>query len=216
MAYLSSHEQPQTEPKPATPPHPGSLALAPTRSKRMKSHELFAVLPVALAAEIFEDLHQLDRQVYRVVLDAVAQTRKVRTVYLERLPRVQRHTVVLNHLKRPGSALLADNLLRTWLLKKHKDLLSCFLDALNITHQDGVVENLPEAVDDQLLQPAVDSLLAKHRQDIVALYLHAFNEMNDARWLNLDALLQNHPKLRLVADTPAAATPDATPPGTAG
>ena len=34
--------------------------------------------------------------------------------------------------------------------------------------------------------------------EIIALYLHAFSDMNETRWANLDALLQNDARLRLV------------------
>ena len=83
------------------------------------------------------------------------------------------------------------------LLKKHSGLLVDFLDALNIKHESGVVEELPKSVEDSAIQTAVETLLAKHPHDAVAVYLHAFNSMNAETWSNLDTLLQNEPRLRL-------------------
>ena len=163
----------------------------------MKSYELFALIPTQLATEIVDDMFQVDRPTYRATLEAVAKARKVRAVFLERQPRSQRHATMVAALSRPATDLVADTMLRSWLLKKHTPLLCEFLDHLKITHDKGVVENLPESVDEENLKAAVDQLLAKHRPDIVALYLTAFNELNENRWASLDTLLQSDPRLSL-------------------
>ena len=62
------------------------------------------------------------------------------------------------------------------------------------------VEELPENMDDAKLGAAVESVLAKHPQEVVIVYLHDFYEMNEARWSNLEALLQNDPRLKLKRD----------------
>lgn len=163
----------------------------------MKSHELFAAISPALASEILEYNFANDKKLYRAALDAVAQSRKVRTVFLERQPRIERHATVGLALSRPALALAADSLIRNWLLKKYSSLLTDFLDALKIPHEKGAVENLPPSVEDAALQAAVDGLLAKHPPEVVSLYLHAFSDMNETRWANLDTMLQNDPRLGL-------------------
>lgn len=163
----------------------------------MTSHELFAAMPASLAADIFDFNRSSDKQIYRAALDAVAQVRRVRPVFLERQPRDERNETLLGSLSRPALNLAADGLIRNWLLKKHSGLLVDFLDALNIKHESGVVEELPKSVEDSAIQTAVETLLAKHPHDAVAVYLHAFNSMNAETWSNLDTLLQNEPRLRL-------------------
>jgi len=163
----------------------------------MTSHELFAAIPAPLAAEILEFSHLNEKKLYRAALDAVAQARKVRPVFLERQPPAERYAAMTASLGRPAMAMAADSLLRHWLLKKHTALLVDFLDALNIKHEQGVVEELPKSVDDAALKTAVDSLLARHPDEAVAIYLHAFNSMNAESWTNLDALLQAEPRLKL-------------------
>jgi hypothetical protein len=74
-----------------------------------------------------------------------------------------------------------------------------FLDALAIKHEDGVVENLPAEMDDAKLKSAVDILLAKHSQEAVAVYLNAFNEMNEVNWANLKTMLESDVRLQLGA-----------------
>jgi hypothetical protein len=163
----------------------------------MTSHELFAAMPTALAYDILEFSYTNDKKLYRAALDAVAQFRKLRSVFLERQPKAERYTTMAAGLGRPALAVAADSLLRNWLLKKHTGLLADFLDALSIKHENGVVEDLPKTVDDGALKAAVEALLARHPPEAVSVYLRAFNSMNAESWTNLDALLQNDPRLSL-------------------
>ena len=52
-------------------------------------------------------------------------------------------------------------------------------------------------MDDAKLTAAVDKLLAKYPREAVAVYLHAFNDMNEADWPNLKALLEKDQRLQL-------------------
>ena len=132
-------------------------------------------------------------------MSAVAQARHLRPVFLERQPKTQRHATMLATLARPGMEEAAGNLLRTWLVKRHKSLLVDFLNALGIENSEGVVEDLPPSMDDAKLQAAVEGLLAKYPAETVAVYLHAFNEMNQTNWANLAKMLEADNRLQLGA-----------------
>jgi hypothetical protein len=54
-------------------------------------------------------------------------------------------------------------------------------------------------VDDAKLKAAIEILLAKNPPEIVAVYLNAFNDMNEAHWANLKTLLENDSRLQLGA-----------------
>lgn len=163
----------------------------------MTSYEMFAMMPQALANRILEEMAAEDKTFYRGVLDGVAQARKVRVVYLERQPRIDRHNLVATTLARPSMEPAAANLLRTWFLKRQNQLLIDFLDALDIIHEKGVVEDLPEKVEDAKVKAAVDTLLAKHPPEVVAVYLHSFLHLNDVHWQNLEEILFEDPRLEL-------------------
>ena len=163
----------------------------------LTSHELLGFMSPALALEILTYAFENDKPLYRATLSAVAEARKLRPVFLERQPKPQRHAAMLTTLTRPALDMVTANLIRGWLLKKHKDMLSDYLNALGIAHQEGVVEDLPTAMDDAKLRAAVDALLAKYPPEIVAVYLHAFNEMNEKEWPNLTALLNSDLRLQL-------------------
>jgi hypothetical protein len=163
----------------------------------LTSHELLGFMSPALALDILTYAYETDKPLYRATLGAVAEARKLRPVFLERQPRPQRHAAMLATLARPALDMVAANLIRTWLLKKHKQMLTDFLDALGIAHQEGVVEDLPPAMDDAKVRAAVEALLTKHPPEAVAVYLIAFNEMNEVEWPSLKSMLESDPRLQL-------------------
>jgi hypothetical protein len=76
-------------------------------------------------------------------------------------------------------------------------MLVDFLNSLGISHKDGVVDDLPAAVDDAKLAEAVNVLLGKYPPEAVAVYLNAFQEMNEVSWPNLKSMLEQEPRLQL-------------------
>jgi hypothetical protein len=163
----------------------------------LTSHELIGFMSPALANDIVTYAYENDKQLYRAVLAAVAEARKLRPVFLERQPRPQRHASMLQTLARPSLEMVTGNLVRTWLLKKYNGMLVDFLDALGIPHKEGVVDDLPKTMDDAKLRSAVDVLLGKYPPEVVAVYLNAFNDMNEVEWPNLKTLLESDKRLQL-------------------
>ncbi len=162
------------------------------------AYELFGFMPPALANEIIEQTFATNKELYKASLAAVADARHVRPVYLERKPRVERHKDMIDMLSRPRMNVAAAGLIRGWLMKNQSAMLSDFLNALGIENKDGTVDNLPEKVDDEKLKAAVNVILEKYPKEKVAIYLHAFDEMNEVRWENLKTVLENEPRLQLV------------------
>ena len=163
----------------------------------LTSHELLGFMSPSLALDILTYTYETDKPLYRASLAAVADARKLRPVFLERQPRPQRNATMLATLTRPALDLVAGNLLRSWLLKKHRPMLADFLDALGIPHQEGVVEDLPATMDEAKLRAAVDVLVGKYPPEVVAVYLHAFSEMNTVGWPSLKPMLETDPRLQL-------------------
>lgn len=162
------------------------------------AYELFGFMPPALASEIIEQTFATNKELYKASLAAVADARHVRPVYLERKPRVERHKDMIDMLSRPRMNVAAAGLIRGWLMKNQSAMLSDFLNALGIENKDGTVDNLPDKVEDEKLKAAVNVILEKYPKEKVAIYLHAFDEMNEVRWENLKTVLENEPRLQLV------------------
>lgn len=163
----------------------------------LTSHELFGFMSPALAGEILAFTFDSDRPAYKATLAAVAQAKHVRPVFLERQPRDARNASIIAALAKPNLENAAGALLRVWLVKKHGAMLVDFMNALGIPHENGAVEDLPPTMDDEKLKAGVEVLLGKYPHEAVAVYLNAFNSMNDAGWANLKALLEADPRLQL-------------------
>jgi len=163
----------------------------------LKSHELLGFMSPALADDILSFVFQSDKSGYKATLAAVAEAKKVRPVFLERQPRAARHASMISALSRPNLDAAAAALIRAWLVQKNQAMLVDYLNALGIENKDGVVEDLPAAVDDEKLKAAVGGLLAKYPHETVAVYLNAFNDMNGANWPNLKAMLESDARLQL-------------------
>jgi hypothetical protein len=163
----------------------------------MTASEMFAEVSPALATRIVEEVHAADKDLYRVALAAAAQAKKVRPVFLERQPRADRYRSMASALARTDMSTIAGNVISGWLVKTQQTLLTDFLNALKIPHQNGVVETLPEKVEDKDLHDAVDMLIGKYPPEVVGLYLRAFHDMNEAHWPNLKQLLAEDVRLML-------------------
>jgi hypothetical protein len=153
----------------------------------------------ALANDILNFAYESEKPVYKATLKGVAQALHVRPVYLERQSRAQRHASMIQILSRPGLDVVAAGLLREWLVKKHKAMLVDFLNALEIKNEEGVVDDLPQGIEDAKLKAAIEPLLAKYPHEAVAVYLNAFNDMNQANWANLKQILESDSRLQLGA-----------------
>lgn len=163
----------------------------------IKSHELLQFMSPQLATDILEFTFSSDKDLYRLTLQNVAERRKVRPIFLERKARAERHKTMVATLCSPTMELFSSNLIRHWLLKKHTAMLTQFLNALGIEHEDGVIDELPESVETPKLHNAVEELLSTHPHELVAVYLYAFNSMEESGWDNLSELLDSDPRLEL-------------------
>ena len=163
----------------------------------LKSHELLGFMSPDLANDILNYAFESDKPTYKAVLNGIAEARKVRPVFLERQARPQRHALMVATLSRPGLDQVASSLIRAWLVKKQQAMLVDFLNALEIPNKEGVVDDLPKTVDDAKLKAALELILAKHSPEVVAVYLNAFNDMNEASWANLNTMLEGDSRLQV-------------------
>ncbi len=165
----------------------------------MKSYEIFQHMSPKLAAEILSYLQKERTAVFKSVLSGLAGQRNLRTVFVERKPPVERYSWIKVALSHKAGDTLAAHLLQAWLLGAQRPMLCDFLDSLGIDHdEDGTVENLPESPPKEKLNASIDQLLAKYPVEIVAVYLHAFHDMDSTvSWPPLGEVLADDERLRL-------------------
>jgi hypothetical protein len=167
----------------------------------MKSHEIFQHMSPALAVEILTYLQKEQTPVYKTVVQGLAQQRHLRPVFVERKPPPERYAWLQAALGRKLSDTFAAHLLQAWLLGARKPLLCEFLDALGIAHgEDGTVEELPGSPSKEKLREVVTELLTKYPTESVAVYLHAFHDMDSTvSWPPLGEVLAADDRLKLGA-----------------
>jgi len=161
----------------------------------LNSFELLGFISSDLSNQILSDSSEDNREVYDATLGGVAKLRRMRPQFLRSQPKPARHKLMIESLRRPAFEEVASQLLRGWLIKHQKNMLILFLDTLNIQHEDGVVEDLPNEISDEGLDKAINTLLEQNEREIVVLYLHAFQSMNDSGWSNLEAALETDERL---------------------
>jgi hypothetical protein len=151
------------------------------------------------------DLFENEKPLYRNLVENLAKQRKLRPVFVERKPRVERFAWIKEALGRKQNEPIAANLLQIWLVSRHSAMLCDFLDSLGIKHDDnGTVDQIPPQPERAALEAAIAALLEKYESWIVAVYLHAFQALDETGWPVLDEVISADPRLHLSAPAPAA------------
>lgn len=165
----------------------------------MRSHEIFQRISPASATQIFTFLQKEQKPTYKAAIQGLANQRNLRPVFIERKPPNERHPWMHSALGRSISDTLASHVLQSWLLGANKAMLCDFLSALEIKHdEDGTVEELPASPPKEKISAAAAQLLEKYPTETVAIYLHAFRDMDSAvQWPALDEIMAEDPRLTL-------------------
>ena len=165
----------------------------------MKSHEIFQRMSPTLAAEIFTYLQREQTPVFKAAVQGLGNQRNLRSVFIERKPPNERYAWMQAALGRKISDTLAAHLLQAWLLGAQKPMLCDFLDSLGIARDDdGTVEVLPASPPKEKLSAAITVLIEQYPAEAVAVYLHAFHDMDSTvSWPPLGEVLQEDERLRL-------------------
>jgi hypothetical protein len=164
----------------------------------MTPNEIFARMPANTAAALLSYVFEKQKPLYKNLIETLAKQRKLRPVFIERKPRAERHAWIKEALGRKVNEGVGAHLLQIWLVGEHARLLCDFLDALGIKHdENGTVDELPPPPARAQLEPAINAVLEKHERDVVSVYLHAFQALDETGWPVLDEILQTDERLHL-------------------
>ena len=165
-----------------------------------KPNEIFARMPADTAEQLLSFLFEKEKPLYKATIESLAKQRKLRPIFVERKPRPERHVWLREMLGKKASESVAAHLLQIWLVGSHKAVLCDFLDELGIKHdENGTIEELPPAPAKPDLEKAVNAILQKHDPRVVAVYLHAFQALDDQGWSTLEEVLGSDARLQLGA-----------------
>jgi hypothetical protein len=162
------------------------------------THEIFTRMPPAASAQLFAYIGEKEKALMKATIETLCKQRKLRPVFVERKPKVERIAWLRDALGRKQNEAVAANLLQIWLVGSQSAMLCEFLDGLGIAHDEhGTIEELPPAPPKEKLAGVVNTLLGKYDQGTVAVYLHAFQATDEKGWDTLKELLAEDPRLKL-------------------
>ena len=171
----------------------------------MTPNEIFLQMPESTSSALLGEIYENEKPLYKNLIENLAKQRKLRPVFIERKPRVERFAWLKEALGRRQNEPIAANLLQIWLVSRHSAMLCDFLDSLGIKHDDnGTVEQIPPQPEKAAIETAVSALLEKYEPAIVAVYLHAFQALDETGWPRLNDIIAADPRLHLGAPAPAA------------
>jgi hypothetical protein len=164
----------------------------------MSPNDVFVQMPESTCTGMLADLFENEKPLYKNLIENLAKQRKLRPVFIERKPRNERFAWIKDALGRKQNEPIAANLLQIWLVSRHPKMLCDFLDSLGIKHDDnGTVEQIPPQPEKPALEAAVHGLLEKYDASIVAVYLHAFQALDETGWPLLDEIIAAEPRAQL-------------------
>ena len=136
----------------------------------MKPHELFKNLDPNVVSELFTTFREEERDVYKSAVASLAQSRKLRPVYVQKKPVPEQIAWMHKTLGLRGSDMIGEHLLQVWFMKFQQPLLIKFCDAMDIAHNgEGSVEGeLPGELDAGKLKETVDVLYADFHPKVVS------------------------------------------------
>jgi hypothetical protein len=164
----------------------------------MKCYEICGRVSPELMNSMLVFLLESEKPVYKAMIQNLAARRKLRPVFIERKPKIDRHLWVQQALSSKGSDDLAIQLLQIWLLGAYREMICEFLDLLGIKHDGkGVIDDLPLEPSREALTETITKLLEDHQREVVAVYLHAFQAMDETGWSTLEDVLAGDPRVAL-------------------
>jgi hypothetical protein len=176
-----------------------SLGVAPAIFPTVKAHELYNAVDPALVTQMLDWFRANDRNVYKSALATLAQTKKLRLVFVQKKPLAEQYAWVHKTLKGKPSDTIGEHLLQAWFMAGNQEMLAKFCDVMGIEHdgKGSVTGDLPTILDAAKLDEAVDALVAAYDPKLVALYLYVFNLQTPGGWESLTAKLASDSRLTL-------------------
>ena len=164
----------------------------------LQPHEIFAHFSAPISEQLFGFLFEKEKPLYKATIETLTKQRKLRAIFVERKPRAERHEWMRDVLARKINDGVAAHLLQIWLVGAHAKLLCDFLDGLGIAHdENGTIEELPTAPEKAKLKTVIDDIMTKHDPAVVAVYLHAFQALDENGWATLEELLAEDARLKM-------------------
>ena len=141
-------------------------------------------MPAAQASPVLQELDRMSDERFLALYEAlsdqgfgpldghVAKLLKFRPQAIRKLPFPQRAKKARGLLLRGSDAEMTYEFFGSFLVKESRELITGFLDATGVEHQDGMIEDIEAGLpDEDKLEGAISDLDTKFPPDHVTLYL---------------------------------------------
>jgi hypothetical protein len=156
----------------------------------MRSNEVIARMSPEQAERFLDELASEGPAASLLVLSAVSEAFRLRPQFLRRQPRTRQAQWMRQVLGRRASASIAEEVLATYFLDHHGDLLNELLDALGLEHEEGQLkQDDPPCPPKKTLTKAVKDFLKGEEPERRKLLLESFAAQSAIDWPDLEALL---------------------------
>lgn len=164
----------------------------------MKSYTIFQQADDETVNDILSWMRDQERGVYRAAVRELGALKKLRPQFIQQKPVAEQLAWLHKMLSWKPAADIADHLLQVWLLRKHEKMLVDFIATLGIEHNGhGVVDELPDVLDPEKLNEAVDHLFAAYPAGVASVYLQMFQNQTETGWEALAYVLENDPRVTI-------------------
>jgi hypothetical protein len=166
----------------------------------MKAHQLVSSISPELKQDIIHYVQTETKEAFRTALFQIGAQRKLRPQYFQNKSRAEQGAWLTRQLELKAFDSVAEQILQLWLLKAKVPMLTSFLDAADIKHDgQGQVDELPDEITAEQVSKGIDAMLADHKGEEVALYLHLFQGQRPDGWSTIADALASREELKLGA-----------------
>jgi hypothetical protein len=156
----------------------------------MKPYEIFGLMSQERALHVLQQVKAKLPGVYTQAVGAACVTLKARPQFMMKQSKEKQAQFVRSALARFAASPIAEEVLAAYFLEVRRDLLTEWLDALGIEHENGILkqDNPAEPAQEKLSQ-AVAKFRAGEGAEDRELLLRAFAAQSAVEWPALDALV---------------------------
>jgi hypothetical protein len=143
-----------------------------------------------VAATVLADVRRESPDTYRGAVNTAAAAFRMRPDAFRQQPLPRQAATIRRALTQVNQQEQGALILIEWLTKTQKPMLTQFLDALEIAHEDGTIKDeISPEPDEEKLAAAIAGLRASFPPEQVRVYLQAFSVITADEWQHLPALI---------------------------
>jgi len=158
----------------------------------MRAFQVFAAMTPERTAALLEAIGKVSPAIVLRTVQVAAASINARPKFLQQQPFLKRAAAVRRSLSRVTADALAEEILAVYFLECRKEILTEWLDALGIAHEEGVLKDnvLPQPPEKEV-QAKAKAFLDKDDVEDRRLLLQAFAAQSAIDWPALEDFLND-------------------------